>query len=102
MASETKPDLLQRIPPITELLKSEEVARWLKAHPLTVVTECLRGAAAGVRAELLADAAGRFGPGQVTPEAILGRAATLLAQATTPHLRAAINATGVILLGAAG
>ena len=97
MASETKPDLLQRIPPITELLKSEEVARWLKAHPLTVVTECLRGAAAGVRAELLADAAGRFGPGQVTPEAILGRAATLLAQATTPHLRAAINATGVIL-----
>jgi L-seryl-tRNA(Ser) seleniumtransferase len=33
----------------------------------------------------------------VKPAAVLARAAELLAQATTPHLREAINATGIIL-----
>ena len=97
MASEPKQDLLKRIPPITELLKGPEVLGWLKTHPLSLVTDCLRGATAGAREEILADAVGRCGPEHVTPEAILARAAALLAQATTPHLRAAINATGIIL-----
>ena len=97
MAPEPKQDLLKRIPPITELLKGPAVLGWLKTHPLALVTDCLRGATAGARAEILADSAGRCGPEHVTPEAVLARAATLLTQATTPHLRAAINATGIIL-----
>ncbi len=97
MAPEPKQDLLKLIPPITELLKSPKVLEWLKTHPLALVTECLRGATAAAREELLADSVGRCGPEHVSPETVLARAAALLAQATTPHLRAAINATGIIL-----
>ena len=97
MASEPKQDLLKCIPPITELLKGPKVLGWLKTHPVSLVTDCLRGATAGARAEILADSGGRCGPEHVTTEAVLARAAALLAQATTPHLRAAINATGIIL-----
>ncbi|MCX6913326.1 MAG: L-seryl-tRNA(Sec) selenium transferase, partial [Verrucomicrobia bacterium] len=97
MASEPKQDLLKQIPPITELLKGPEVLGWLKTHPLSLVTDCLRGATASARAEILSDSAGRCGTERVKPEAILARAATLLTQATAPHLRAAINATGIIL-----
>jgi L-seryl-tRNA(Ser) seleniumtransferase len=97
MASEPKQELLKRIPPITELLKTPAAVRWLKAHPLPLVTDCLRGAAAGVREELLADSAGQCGPARVTAEAVLARAETLLERATTPRLRDAINATGIIL-----
>ncbi len=97
MAAETKQDLLKRIPPITELLKDPAVVAWLKTHPLPLVTDCLRGATAAVREELLADASGLFGPEQVTTEVLLARAAARLEQATTPRLRAAINATGIIL-----
>jgi hypothetical protein len=94
MASELRQELLKRIPPITELLKTQAAIRWLKTHPLPLVTDCLRGAAAGVREELLADSAGHLGPEQVTAEAVLPRAAVLLERATTPRLREAINATG--------
>jgi L-seryl-tRNA(Ser) seleniumtransferase len=97
MVSEPKQELLKRIPPITELLKSQAAVGWLKTHPLPLVTDCLRGAAARVREELLADSPLHCGPEQVTAEALLARAETLLEQATTPHLREAINATGIIL-----
>src|ERR1039457_1644868 len=97
MASEPKQELLKRIPPITELLKTHAAVGWLKHHPLELVTGCLRGAAAGVREELLADSTGHCGPDQVTAEAELARAAALLERATTPRLLEAINATGIIL-----
>ncbi len=97
MASEPKQDLLKRIPPITELLKTDAVVGWLKTHPLLLVTDCLRGAAAVVREEILTDSSGRCGPQHVAAGAVLTRAAALLGQATQPHLRAAINATGIIL-----
>src|SRR5208283_686711 len=97
MAPEPKQDLLKRIPPITELLKTEAVVGWLKTHPLPLVTDCLRYATAGVREELLADSSGRCGPEHVAAGAVLTRAAALLGQVTQPHLRAAINATGIIL-----
>jgi L-seryl-tRNA(Ser) seleniumtransferase len=97
MSSEPKQELLKRIPPMTELLKAPEVAAWLKAHPASLVTDCLRGAAAHVRKQVLEDTAGQFGPEQVGSPAILALAEELLAQATTPHLREAINATGIIL-----
>ena len=97
MRSEEKQELLKRIPPITELLKAPKVAEWLKAHPALLVTDCLRGAAARVRKQALEDTAGQCGPEQVGSAAVLGLAEELLAQATSPHLREAINATGIIL-----
>jgi L-seryl-tRNA(Ser) seleniumtransferase len=97
MPSEPKQELLQRIPPITELLKAAKVAAWLQAHPLSLVTDCLRGAAARVRKQVIEEEAGPCGPEQVTADAVLDHAAELLARATTPHLREAINATGIIL-----
>jgi L-seryl-tRNA(Ser) seleniumtransferase len=97
MASEPKQELLKRIPPITELLKTQTAVRWLKTHPLPLVTDCLRGATSAVREELLADSTGHCGPDQVTAEAVLARAAALLGRATTPRLLEAINATGIIL-----
>jgi len=97
MSSEPKRSLLRLIPPITRLLKTPAVAGWLKAHPAALVTDCLRRAVASVRQQVLADATGGCQPEQVTADAVLAHAAELLAQATTPHLRAAINATGIIL-----
>ena len=97
MPPELKQELLKGIAPITELLKTEAVAGWLKTQPLALVTDCLRRAAAGAREEVLADESGRCGPEQVSAQALLARATQLLARATTPRLREAINATGIIL-----
>ena len=97
MPSEAKQDLLKRIPPITDLLKSQEVAGWLAAHPAALVTDCLRGATARVRQQVMADGANQCGPEHVTSATVLIHAADLLAQATRPHVREAINATGIIL-----
>jgi L-seryl-tRNA(Ser) seleniumtransferase len=97
MPTEPKQELLKQIPPITELLKAEQVAEWLKAHPLPLVTECLRGAVAGVRRQLMKGEVGHGGADQFKAELVLARASELLAQATTPHVREAINATGIIL-----
>ena len=58
------------------------------------MTDCLRRAVAAVREEALADRPASGRPAEVTTEALLARAAALLAEATTPHLREAINATG--------
>jgi L-seryl-tRNA(Ser) seleniumtransferase len=97
MPLEQKQELLKRIPPITELLKTREAAGWLNTHPAGLVTDCLRDAAACVRQRVMADVTGQCGPEHVTPAAVLAHAAELLAQATRPHLREAINATGIIL-----
>ena len=96
MPTEPKPELLKRIPPITELLKSAAVAEWLKSHPAPLVTDCLRGAVSEIRQKVLAVAA-QGGAEEVSLEVVLARAANLLSEATTPHLREAINATGIIL-----
>jgi L-seryl-tRNA(Ser) seleniumtransferase len=50
-----------------------------------------------VREEILGDADGRSGSEKVSAQTVLARAARLLTQATQPRLRAAINATGILL-----
>lgn len=92
-----KKELLQGIPSITELLKHGEVEGWLKHHPPPLVTDCLRQAVARVREQVLADARGACGSQPVTAEAIVAHASVLLRQTTTPRVRHAINATGIIL-----
>ncbi len=97
MSPDPKQDLLRQIPSITDLLKSEPVAAWLRQHPSTLVTGCLRHAVGVLREQILHDSNGHCGPQHVTAESVLARAADLLKRATTPHVRAAINATGIIL-----
>lgn len=92
-----KQELLRRLPSITDLLASTTVAPWLERHPRTLVTECLRRAVEGLRQQILADEGGHCGGQHVTEPAVLARAAGLLEELTAPHVREAINATGIIL-----
>ena len=52
MTPEPKQELLRHIPSITELLKSQAANDWLKEHPASLVTECLRRAVAGLRQQI--------------------------------------------------
>lgn len=96
MSAELKSELLKQIPPITELLKSPAVSEWLKAHPQSLLTQCLRSATARVRQQVM-EASGPCAVEQVSAARVLALAAEQLASATEPHLREAINATGIIL-----
>ncbi|MHC1764786.1 MAG: L-seryl-tRNA(Sec) selenium transferase [Verrucomicrobiia bacterium] len=96
MASDEIQIWLQRIPSITELLKREQAEGWLKLYPPQVVTASLRRAVAEVRKAIFDR---RF---QASSDAeflqwVLERAGALLKEAVTPRVRAAINATGIIL-----
>jgi len=68
----------------------------LRSQPATLVTDCVRRAVTQAREEVFADSSGTATP-QVTAAAILTRAGDLFRQATTPRVRHAINATGIIL-----
>jgi len=110
-----KQDSLRALPAISDLLKSDTAVLWLSQHPQPLVTECLRRALAGVRREILNAASApelachashtshsshTSHPRDSAPptaEAILAQAEILLRHATEPHLRQAINATGIIL-----
>jgi L-seryl-tRNA(Ser) seleniumtransferase len=93
-----KQELLRALPAITDLLKSETAAGWLRQHPQPLVTECLRRALAGLRRQILNAAAAVPGGTQpVTAGAVLAEAEKILQHATEPHVREAINATGIIL-----
>jgi len=97
MTPEPKQDLLRQIPSLTELLKTATVTDWLKHHPLPLVTDALRRAVAELRQQILEDQSAGAALPTATAEALLARAATLIEAAAAPRLRAAINATGIIL-----
>jgi L-seryl-tRNA(Ser) seleniumtransferase len=86
-----KQELLRALPSVTDLLKSPTVAGWLRQHPQPLVTECLRRAVADLRQQILDGATG------VAADSVPARAEILLRQASDPHIRAAINATGIVL-----
>ncbi len=86
-------ELLRALPSVTDLLKAPQVIGWLERHPQPLVTECLRRALAEQRQSILN---GATESGDLTAK-ILGAAQMNLAQSTDPHVREAINATGVIL-----
>ena len=88
---DSKQELLRTLPAVTELLKSETVAGWLRQHPQPLVTECLRRALADLRQQIL------DGAQDTNCDSILPLAEKLLVRATKPHVREAINATGIIL-----
>lgn len=97
MSTGVKQELLRQIPSINDLLATPDASAWLTEHPRGLVADCLREAVDAVRQGILDDTLGRCGPPHVSDEFILQRAAERLAERTTPHLRGAINATGIIL-----
>ncbi|MGA3143715.1 MAG: L-seryl-tRNA(Sec) selenium transferase [Verrucomicrobiota bacterium] len=60
--SDPKQELLWNLPSVTELLKSETVAGWLRQQPLSLVTECLRRAVENLRRQILDDRGTGFQP----------------------------------------
>jgi len=92
-----KQELLRTLPAITELLKSETVAGWLRQQPQPLVTECLRQALAGARQQILNSDNEAAHGGDALVAGILAQAEIFLQLATEPHVREAINATGIIL-----
>jgi L-seryl-tRNA(Ser) seleniumtransferase len=93
MRASAKQDRLRQILPITDLLKSERVAAWSNRYPQKLITECLRAATAALRRDLLENSAAE----DPSLDRVLAVAEELLDRATSPRLRAAINATGIIL-----
>jgi L-seryl-tRNA(Ser) seleniumtransferase len=92
-----KKDLLRKLPSVSALLETDTARQWLNEHPRGLVTDCLRDAADELRRQILQDAAGRCGPAHVTADFVLLQAGCLLARRISPHIRGAINATGIIL-----
>jgi L-seryl-tRNA(Ser) seleniumtransferase len=97
MPQDPKQDLLRNIPSISKLLETGTATAWLTQQPLALVTSCLRRATTDLRQRVLEDVGAHGRAQQVTAETVLARATELLAQATTPRVREAINATGIIL-----
>ena len=95
--SDQKQALLRTLPSVTDLLKSETAARWLRLHPQPLVTQCLRNALADARQEILKPEAETAPNDKSLIAEILSRAEMLLHHATEPRVREAINATGIIL-----
>ena len=97
MSSTMKQELLKKLPSINDLLNSPGAGAWLAAHPRQLVADCIRAAVEEVRRQIIEDSTGRCGPAHVTEDFLLTEAGRRLAEATQPHVRPAINATGIIL-----
>ena len=97
MASTIKQQLLRKLPSVNDLLESDTACGWLAEHPRGLVVNCVRQALDELRRQILQDTADRCGPAHVTSQYILELAGEDLKAKTTPHLRNAINATGIIL-----
>jgi L-seryl-tRNA(Ser) seleniumtransferase len=84
---------LQQLPSMTELLKRRELPALQAEFPQTLVTDALRCGLDQARQSLLAGTA----TGPVAVEDILSFAEGWLRRVTTPRVRHAINATGILL-----
>jgi len=102
MTSSIKQELLRGLPSITDLLACETVVGWLGEHPRQLVTICLRDTVEEIRENILNDTGGRCGAAHTGIEYIVAAAGEKLADRTAPHVRGAINATGIILHTALG
>jgi len=102
MASTIKQELLRKLPSVSSLLGTQTAAGWLEEHPGPLVTLCIRQAVEDVRTQILADTGGRCGAVHTSADYLLDQAHQRLIEQTTPHIRRAINATGIILHTALG
>ncbi len=97
-----KPDLLRKLPSVGRMLETDEVRTWLAEHPRGLVTDCLRAAVDRLREWIVADTSGDCGQAEVGEDNVLALARAELDRRTSPQIRKAINATGIILHTALG
>jgi L-seryl-tRNA(Ser) seleniumtransferase len=97
MVQAIKQELLRKLPAINDLMNADIVTQWLQAHPRKLVVNCMRDVINDLRQQILHDTAGRCGMQHITSEFVLGMAHKYLSERTRPHLRRAVNATGIIL-----
>ncbi len=90
--SKANKELLRNIPSVGVLLESVAAAELLAGRPRELVADCIRQAVETVRQRLLAG-----GDMDISEGGILSLASEILAARTSPHVRHAINATGIIL-----
>ena len=102
MIPAAKKELMRQLPSINDLLVNETVTEWLHEHPRELVVNCLRDAVENLRGQILQDKVGKYGRQHVTSEFVLSVARQYLDERTQPHLRKAIDATGIILHTALG
>ncbi len=92
MNDDKRNELLRRIPAVATLLETGTARQWLATHPRALVADAIRAAVDTAR-----DAVTRGDTGRVDEAAILEAAGAALSDRTTPRIRAAVNATGIIL-----
>ncbi|MBI5725801.1 MAG: L-seryl-tRNA(Sec) selenium transferase [Planctomycetes bacterium] len=92
-----KQELLKALPSVSDLMASPRAAEWQAAYPRTLVVNCIRDTVENLRKAILNDSGGRCGTAHVTGQYVLDQAGSLIGERTRPHLRSAINATGVLM-----
>jgi L-seryl-tRNA(Ser) seleniumtransferase len=92
-----KQELLRQLPSVDGLLRSDPVETWVSVHPKRLVTDCIRQVVEEIRRQILEDESARCGPAHVKEQFILDLVSEQIDLRTRPHLRTAINATGIIL-----
>ena len=97
MSPNSRDNLLRSIPSIAGLLATDRAKEWLDQHPHSLVVDCLRAVVDELRAQIQNDDGGRCGAQHVTEQFVLRMAELRLVEVMRPHLRCAINATGIIL-----
>ncbi len=90
--SKAKKELLRNIPSVSALLESGGAAELLTGRPRELVADCIRQAVETVRHRLIDG-----GDADISETGILSLASEILAARTSPHVRRAINATGIVL-----
>lgn len=95
--SKLKQELLRGLPSISALLDTPTAQKWCQVQPIALVADCLRQVVEDIRKQILEDSGGRCGPAHITEQYILTAAQAVLDDRIQPHIRAAINATGIIL-----
>ncbi|MFQ6133196.1 MAG: L-seryl-tRNA(Sec) selenium transferase [Armatimonadota bacterium] len=98
MPSDSRQQLLRRLPAVSEALEHPRVAEWLAGHPRPLVVRALQDAVSSARRAIVEchsdEAAARL-PADM--DALLPDAEQRLAQLTRPSLCPVINATGIIV-----
>ncbi len=84
----------RRLPSVERLLQRLEAAGTLERHPRRLVVACAREAVERARRRLIE---GQTIPEDLSVEALLLDAQTLLAERSTPSLDRAVNATGIVI-----
>jgi L-seryl-tRNA(Ser) seleniumtransferase len=98
MSQKERSQLLRKIPKVDELLATQEVKEFLKTYPNEVVREGIRNGLDRLRQHILSAAKAE----DITDEtfslsSLLPMFKEEIAKQVSPHLRRAINATGVVI-----